>query len=69
MHWLTAPDLFEAPSPELRQFLNISRIARHYNVAPWELAKQPAFWMELGELDMLVQQKVNKAKHGRKEEG
>lgn len=60
MRWLTAPDLFEAPDPDLLEWLNISRIARNYNVAPWELVKQASFWMELGALDMEMQQHIAK---------
>lgn len=63
MRWLTAPDLFDAPDPDLLDFLNISRIARNYNVAPWELMQQPAFWMELGALDMEMQQHIMKNNH------
>lgn len=60
MRWLSAPNLFDPPDPDLLEWLNISRIARNYNVAPWELAKQSSFWMELGALDMEVQQHIMK---------
>ncbi|PKN85449.1 MAG: hypothetical protein CVU46_11090 [Chloroflexi bacterium HGW-Chloroflexi-8] len=55
MRWITAPDLFDSPSPELIEYLYLSKIARMYHVAPWDLAKAPAIWREVGEIDFEIQ--------------
>lgn len=66
MRWLSAPDLYDDPDPEILNWLNFSRIAKHYSKGPWELVDIPAFWIELGELDIDVQNLLN-SKNARKQ--
>lgn len=51
MRWLEAPDIYDDPDPELLEWLRLSKVARFYHKAPWELPDVPIFWIDLGELD------------------
>lgn len=46
MRWISAPDLFEPPDATTLEWLEIVTAARWAGVAPWELARRPAAWLE-----------------------
>jgi hypothetical protein len=59
MRWLAAPDLYDDPDPEIYEWLKLVKIAKHLGCKPWELIGLPAFWKDLGELDIDVQNLLN----------
>lgn len=52
MRYLSAPDLFEAPDPDLVADWNLVHVARWMRVAPWELLERHGYWLELGQLGL-----------------
>jgi hypothetical protein len=59
MRWLAHPDIYDDPSEDVLEWLRLSRVARFYKKGPWEIVDLPAFWLDLGELDMDFQQALN----------
>lgn len=62
MRWLEAPDIYDDPDAEVLEWLRLSKTARFYHKAPWELAEVPVFWIDLGELDQEFQAALIKKK-------
>lgn len=50
MRWLAAPELFDPPDAETLEWLEIVTAARWMGIAPWELAHQPAAWLEAAKM-------------------
>lgn len=55
MRYLAHPDLFEPPDVGILQSLALVRAARWLGVAPWELAGQSAWWLDVVETAMDVE--------------
>ncbi|MCE5209848.1 MAG: hypothetical protein LLG42_16280 [Chloroflexi bacterium] len=47
MRWLKGPELFESPDEDTLNWLNLVMVAKWAGVEPWELAKQPAVWLDV----------------------
>lgn len=59
MAYLAAPDLYDPPDAGLVQVLTLVKAARWQGVAPWELAAQPAWWLDIIQTAMDVEQAVH----------
>ncbi|MDI6769736.1 MAG: hypothetical protein QMD04_08675 [Anaerolineales bacterium] len=46
--------MFDPPSADTLEALSLIRVARHFGCPAWELARQPAYWLDMGLLDMEV---------------
>jgi hypothetical protein len=50
MRWASAPELFDPPDQELLEAIMLVKTAKWMGVAPWDLAEQPIWWLDLASL-------------------